>query len=145
MNTDKNQNFENHIKLDPPVHFFVMPVLAATILTSLWSLITLPSVSTLWGLVVTAALVIMVFKVRLYSLKVQDRVIRLEERLRLGALLPDALKGRISELSVSQLVALRFASDAEIPELVEVALSQKLGSKDIKRRIKNWRADHHRV
>lgn len=145
MTTTPDQNFQNHMRLDPPVHFFVLPVIAVTVLSSIWTLITSPSISSLWGVVFFVAVLTMIFKVRLYGLKVQDRIIRLEERLRLGTLLPDSLKGRISELTVSQLVALRFASDAEIPELVQATLSEKLPNKEIKRRIKHWRADNLRV
>jgi len=85
------------------------------------------------------------FKLRLYPLKVQDRVIRLEERLRMERLLPDTLKSRIPELTAGQIVALRFASDAELPALVEKALNGKMEPKAIKQSIQNWRADYFRV
>jgi hypothetical protein len=95
--------------------------------------------------VVAVALAIVVLKTRLYSLRVQDRVIRLEEQLRLVALLPEPLRSRVPELTPSQLVGLRFASDAELPKLVERTLSEKLSQADIKKSIQNWRPDYLRV
>jgi hypothetical protein len=91
------------------------------------------------------AAVIITFKARLYALKVQTRVIRLEERLRLLQLISEPLRTRIPELTESQLVALRFASDAECPALVEKALADKLDNKTIKKAVGTWRADFWRV
>ncbi len=99
----------------------------------------------LWMLVVSVVLIVIALKSRLYPLKVQDRVIRLEERLRLAMVLPEHLRHRIDELTEDQLIALRFASDEEVPELVHEALEKKLNRLQIKQRIQNWRADHWRV
>jgi len=89
--------------------------------------------------------IVLMFKVRLYALKVQDRVIRLEERLRLTQLLPDSTRARIGELSEKQLIALRFACDAEVPGLVQQALNGNWDPKQVKSAIKNWRPDYLRV
>jgi len=101
-----------------------------------------------WGVVrllgVLWAIVLM-FKVRLYALKVQDRVIRLEERLRLTQLLPDSTRARIGELREGQLIALRFACDSEVPGLVQQALDGNSDQKQVKSAIKNWRPDYLRV
>ena len=99
----------------------------------------------LWLVVLAFALVVTNFKTRLYALKVQDRVIRLEERLRLAALLPDSLRAQIPKLTEQQLVALRFASDEELPALAQRALSENLEPADIKKSIRNWRPDYWRV
>jgi hypothetical protein len=96
-------------------------------------------------ILLAVALLILVFKTRLYALKVQDRVIRLEERLRLRQLLQEPLRSRIPELTEGQLIGLRFASDAELPALVERALKEKLSRSDIKKSIKTWRPDNWRV
>jgi len=95
--------------------------------------------------VLAIALLVLVFKTRLYALKVQDRVIRLEERLRLMQLLQEPLRSRIPDLTEGQVVALRFASDAEVPALVERALKEKLSRSDVKKSIKTWRPDYWRV
>ena len=94
---------------------------------------------------VAAALAVAVTKSRLSTLRVQDRVIRLEERLRLTVLLPEPLRSRIPELTEGQLIALRFASDDELPKLVERALSEKLSREDIKKSIQTWRPDYWRA
>jgi hypothetical protein len=146
------QNFANHTRFDPLFHFFLLPVFGLGVLLTLIHFFAHLSESSFRDdfhafllIVLAFALLIAVFKIRLYSLKVQDRVIRLEELLRLAQLLSEPLRSRIPELTVSQLCGLRFASDAEVPKLVERALNEKLSRKDIKMAIQNWRPDDWRV
>jgi hypothetical protein len=99
-----------------------------------------------WAVVVAIALFALAWMARSMALKAQDRVIRLEERLRLVSILPQEMQARIGELSPGQLVALRFASDEEVPGLVERCLRGELAKGDeIKRQIRNWRPDMGRV
>jgi hypothetical protein len=145
MSETKPQNYANHARLDPWYHFFLAPIALILVIASIVHLVRHPHP---WGLVhvvLAFALFILLFKLRTYPLKVQDRVIRLEERLRLATLLPEPLRSRIDELDIRQLIALRFASDAEIPALVERTLNEKLTQKQIKQAIQNWRADNFRV
>jgi hypothetical protein len=141
----KPQTFANHTRLDPLYHFFALPVFAICIIAAIIHFVMHPSLHSALLFVVSVAAAIAVVKLRTYPLKVQDRVIRLEERLRLISLLPEPLRSRIPELTEGQLVALRFASDAEVPKLAERALSEKLAPADIKKAIQNWRPDCWRV
>lgn len=141
------QNYANHTKWVPTYHLFVMPVL---ILNFGWSIYLLVHHGFTWdGLirVLTAlALVLLMFHARIFALRVQDRVIRLEERQRMSRLLPEDLKPQIAEFTPGQLVALRFASDEELPELARKVLNDKLTNiKSIKQAVKHWRADYLRA
>lgn len=135
----------NHARLDPLFHFFVVPALLLLLVWAVAHLIRHFGFEALGILGIVGVLFVIAFKARTYSLKVQDRVIRLEERLRLAMLLPDGLRARIPELNESQLIALRFASDAEAPALVERTLNEKLDRKQIKDAIREWRPDYWRV
>ena len=139
------QTNANHGRIDPLFHYFALPVFAIHFGFRVWQLIRTPGVESAGLVVVALAAVVGVLKIRLYALKVQDRVIRLEERLRLAPLLGEPLRSRLGELSEGQLVALRFASDAEAPKLVEKALASKLDRKQIKQAIVEWRPDYFRV
>lgn len=147
---DTPQSYAHHTRWDPPFHFFILPVFVFALITAIVHLILRsyhhhhPLHGVLMVGLALAALVA-IFKIRLNALKVQDRVIRLEERLRLATVLPEPLRSRIPELTVSQLIALRFASDAELPSLVQKTLNEKLSRDDIKKSIQNWRADDLRV
>jgi len=141
------QNYANHVKWVPAFHFFVMPVLVLNFGQSVYQMIHWGfSFGRLVDLLTAAALVTLMFLARLFALKVQDRVIRLEERLRMERLLPADLKSRIGEFRPAQLVALRFASDEELPELTRKVLNDKIQeTKAIKLMVKNWRADYLRA
>jgi hypothetical protein len=142
------QSYAHHTRWDPPFHFFILPVFALTVIVAIvhfcLSIHHHPLHSAMLVLLTLAAL-FAIFKIRLNALKVQDRVIRLEERIRLAAILPEPLRARIPELTESQLIGLRFASDAEVSALVQRALTEKLSSEDIKKSIKTWRPDNFRV
>lgn len=145
MAEKKPQTLANHTRLDPLFHFVALPIFAVAVLVGIVHVIWRPSLHTGAFFVLSVAAAITLYKTRTYALKVQDRVIRLEERLRLSTLLPDPLRARIPELTEGQLVALRFASDAEVPKLAERALTEKLSPADIKKAIQNWRPDYWRV
>jgi hypothetical protein len=141
------QTFSNHAKLVPAFHFFVLPVFALNFIQSIIHLVKVGyTFDASVGVLTAAALIVLAFVARLFALTVQDRVIRLEERLRMERLLPEDLKPRIAEFSRSQLIALRFASDAELPALARKVLSDNVSDpKTIKQLVQNWRADHLRA
>ena len=145
MANGSSQNFSNHTRYDPLFHFFVLPVFAISLIVTIVHLVLHPGLHSAWLVVFMIAAVFAVLHIRLYAIRVQDRVIRLEERLRLATLLDAALRPRITELTESQLVALRFASDAELPALAARALNEKLAAVDIKKAIRQWRPDEWRV
>jgi hypothetical protein len=139
------QNFSNHTRFDPPFHFFVLPVFGITLIVAIVHLVRHPGLDSAWFTVFMLAAAVAVVKARMYALKVQDRVIRLEERMRLAALLDEPLRAHIGELSEAQLVGLRFASDAELPALTARALAEKMSKTDIKKAVQHWRPDYWRV
>ena len=141
------QNFANHVKFVPSYHFFALPVFGINFVWSLFRLWKLGiSFEGIFGVIFAAALIVLVLRARLFALAVQDRVIRLEERLRCERLLPADLQARINDFTVDQFVALRFASDAELPALARKVLDEKMNErKAIKQQIKNWRPDYLRA
>ena len=152
MSQQTPQTHANHTRFDPAFHFFLGPVFILGLILSLVHFFYHLRESDLRDnfhsfllIVLAVAMITLTLKVRLYALKVQDRIIRLEERLRLTQLLSEPLRSRIPELTEGQLIGLRFASDAEVPKLVERALNEKLKRKDIKKSIQNWRPDYWRV
>jgi len=143
---ERVQTYKNHPRLLPAFHFFVLPVLALNFLNELRRAWRTPSEGAVFLVVVAAALLTLALLSRTQALTVQDRVIRLEMRLRLQRVLSPELHGRIHDLTPRQLVALRFASDAELPELVREILDGKLTTgKEIKLRVKSWQSDFLRA
>jgi len=141
------QNFANHVKFVPPFHFFAVPVFVINFFWSLYRLWQLGfSFAGIFGVILAAALVVLVFEARLFALAVQDRVIRLEERLRYAQVLPADLQARTGELTIGQIVSLRFASDEELPALARKVLDEKVTErKAIKQLIKSWKPDYQRA
>jgi len=146
MSKSEPQNLKSHGRLDPPYHFVLFFVLVANLIVSIVHLVHHHrNFYAYWLVVLSLAVFILIFKLRHYPLKVQDRVIRLEERLRLQALAPVEWHSQIYRLSEDQLIGLRFAADDEVVELAKHALEHNLNRKQIKERIKDWRADNWRV
>jgi len=146
------QNFSNHTKFVPAFHFFLAPVLIINLVGHIYMVFKTPMDTPMaifhgvFGVVLAAAFLTMAFLARLFALGVQDRVIRLEERMRYEKLLPADLQPRIGEFTIAQLVSLRFASDAELPTLARKVLDGKVNDrKAIKQMVQNWRADYQRV
>ncbi len=145
MSKSAPQNYKNHARFDPPFHFFLFLVLLANLIIAIVNLVRHANFTSTWFLVLSIAAIVALLKIRMYALKVQDRVIRLEERLRLQALAPAEWRKQIDRLTEDQLIGLRFAPDEELVELAKEALEKNLNRKQIKERINNWRADHWRV
>lgn len=145
MSDQKLQNFKNHGRIDPLYHLLSLFILVVSLVIAVVYLVYHPHFFTAWIVVLSVAAFIPFFKVRTYALKVQDRVIRLEERLRLQALAPPEWHSQIYKVREDQLIALRFAPDEELVELAQQAVAENLSRKQIKERIKNWRPDHWRV
>jgi hypothetical protein len=140
------QNFDNHTKLVAAWHFVAAPILLLNLGVSIYNVVKNQSFSNIVLLLLAIALLILWAFSRLFALTVQDRVIRLEMRLRLAKLLPAEMQPRIPEFTVAQLVSLRFASDAELPALAKKVLDEKINDrKAIKKMIKNWQPDELRA
>ena len=145
MADQKPQSKENHTRIHPPFHYFFLPAILLLLVIGIYEMVHAPGL-------VSAAQFLLIFVVglggllgRANAVKVQDRVIRLEERLRLSTVLPSRLFAASEGLSERQLVALRFASDEELPALAERARTERLEPKAIKALIQKWRPDYWRV
>jgi len=138
----RTQNFENHGRFVPPFHLLVLPTLLLNVVWSIVHLVRSFSFGTIVSVLVAIALLVLAFYARIFALTVQDRVIRLEMRLRMQQVLPADLCARIPEFTLDQLVSLRFASDRELPALARKVLDEQLVErKAIKRMIHDWQPD----
>ncbi|HAF15054.1 MAG TPA: hypothetical protein DHU55_15115 [Blastocatellia bacterium] len=141
-----SQSFANHTRWHPPFHFFVLPVMLINFFWAVVLFVKTPGRNSGWWIVVSLALLLLTFFVRTNALKVQDRIIRLEERLRYQQLLAPVVVQQTSALTPQQMVALRFASDGELEQLVTAIAAGKISKpKEIKQAITSWRADTFRV
>jgi len=146
MPNDTSQSLKNHARLVPGFHMVALPLIAVNLVWSIVSLVDHPNGDTVKGLVVAVALALVALFGRQFAITVQDRVIRLEMRLRMREICPPDLAARIREFTPGQLVALRFAGDAELPVLARKVLDEKLQNrKAIKALVKDWQADHLRA
>ncbi len=142
------QTYKSHARFDPVFHFFIIQVFLLNFLLAIYFILRdWPGLSKLhlWNLLMAITFILLALTVRRYAAGNQDRIIRLEERLRLASLLPANEHAHINEFTTGQLIALRFASDAELPALAHRALTQNLEPKAIKQAIVNWRADDLRI
>ena len=145
MSDDSVQNYANHARWNPPFHFVVVPILGINGIVALVMLARAPSLATFWAALVALAIAVGFVLTRQMALRVQDRVIRLEEHLRLERLLPGRHED-IESLSVRQLIALRFAADQEVPHMIDRIMKGEITTKhDIKLAVQHWRPDHLRA
>jgi hypothetical protein len=147
MANQKPQNLQNHVRVVPPFHMFVLPVF---LLNAGWSIYHIVkagiSFESILGVLMAFAFLTLALFARVFALTVQDRVIRVEMRMRLAEVLPAELRPRIPEFTVAQLVSLRFACDAELPALARKVLADKLENrKAIKQLVKDWQGDYLRA
>lgn len=146
MPSTDTQSHANHARYVPGYHFVLSALLLVVLGWQVFSLVRFPGISSLVGVILAVCLVLMYWYLRAFAVTVQDRVIRLEERLRLAEMLPPELHHRIPEFSRAQLIALRFASDSELPALARRVLDERITGQDaIKAMITQWRADHLRA
>jgi hypothetical protein len=144
--TSNAQTRGSHRRFIPMWHFFALPVLIINVFVVAVRFVRVPTGINGWSVIVALALVIGIFVSRSMPLRAQDRIIRLEEKIRFEKVLPTDLRGRIEELTPEQFIGLRFAPDDEVPELTRRVLNGELKTRsDIKRAIRNWRPDHLRV
>ena len=140
-----SQSFKSHTRWVPGFHFVLLPLIIFNLIWAIRRLVGHPAADTTVAVIVAASLLLLALFARRFAVTVQDRVIRLEMRLRIRELCPPDVAARVREFTPSQLVALRFAGDAELPALARKVLDDKItGSKAIKSMIKDWQADYFR-
>ena len=146
MSEPNSQSFDNHAKMVPAYHYVLFSIVVINLGYCCWILFKDFGVESVRQLLLALAFLLMTWYLRIFPLGAQDRVIRLEMKLRLEKVLPAELFARVDQIRRPQLIALRFASDAEMPELVRRVLGGELKTgKEIKQAIRNWQADHFRV
>lgn len=146
MASSEPQNYGNHVRFVPAYHFLIGPILLLNLGWSLYQLVVSFSMGAVVAFLLAIGLISMFLHLRFFPLAAQDRLIRLEERMRLERLLPHEQRHRIADLTVNQLIALRFSSDAEVGDLALAVLDEGLSDRNaIKKRIADWRPDHQRV
>jgi len=142
----EQQNYENHARYFPLFHFVLAPLLFLNFFYQTVRLYQEPSLDRLVFTVLSFGFICMIVAARMQAVKAQDRVIRLEELLRYREILPADIAARAADLRVPQLIALRFAADGELSDLVRRTCDKELNTpKEIKLAVKNWRGDYHRV
>jgi len=145
LSEKRPQTLANHSKMVPGYHFLTFGLIVIALIRVVWNLIRHPGLNSLVAVLFVFGVVGIFFYARMFALKVQDRLIRLEERQRMATLFPEDLRGRIDELSINQVVALRFASDGELADLAREVLDQEIRQrKEIKKKIREWRPDYER-
>ena len=146
MAEQKPQTYQNHTRWVPLYHFVMGIIFLVVVVVAGYRAVAGFLVESVFRLLVALALLGAYFYLRRFAIVAQDRVIRLEERLRMQKLLPDDLKPRINDFTTPQLIALRFASDAELPDLARKVLDENIvDQKQIKEAIRTWRPDYQRV
>lgn len=143
---NQGQNFANHTRFVPAFHYVALPILLVNFVSAVVELFNGITFDASLHVLVAVALIIVALFARVFALKAQDRVIRLEMRLRMRELLPEDRQGRINDFTPTQMVSLRFAGDAELPELARKVLDENITkTTSIKKMITDWQGDYFRV
>jgi len=142
------QNYKNHGRFHPTFHFFLLPIMLLNFAASITYCVhhyAQHRHMAPWYIVMSVALFVLTGTTRGYALKAQDRIIRLEERLRITSLVSESELAELESLTMKQYIALRFASNPELPDLARRAIREKLTAKQIKEAIVAWRPDNDRI